>query len=239
MVSAKGRSSCCTVCSILRHFIALLAFRVVVLPLGLAPAFLGFFLAAAFLILGAPHCLVLVARLQSSSDQFMPMVQSAMKGVKHRNFMMMTLNEILTKWPLRQLSIQTTTGNKQCHKFDTYLHLHHPLFAQTGNLGVQLPQWPCQCLQIQCLQGDESAVMTQRCCPAVGQSASRPAGRGRKTNAALHSARSTALPHHVWEALPAAGWRHPHTFACCRCSLQVHSAGMSSTGMRRSSISTI
>ena len=66
----------------LRHFIALLAFRVAVLPLGLAPAFLGFFLAAALLDLGAPHCLVLVARLQSLSDQFMPMMQSAMKSGK-------------------------------------------------------------------------------------------------------------------------------------------------------------
>ena len=70
----------------LRHFIALLAFCVVVLLLGLAPAFLGFFLAAALLDLSAPHCLVLVARLQSSSDQFMPMMQSAMKCAKHCKF---------------------------------------------------------------------------------------------------------------------------------------------------------
>ena len=73
-------------CAPLHHFIALLAFCVVVLHLSLAAAFLGFFLAAALLGLGAPQILVPVARLQSSSDQFMPMMQSAMKSVKHHKF---------------------------------------------------------------------------------------------------------------------------------------------------------
>ena len=47
-----------------------------------------------------------------------------------------------------------------------------------------------------------------------------------------------AVPHHAWEALPAAGWRHRHTFACCRCSLQAHSAGLSSAGLGRMGPST-
>lgn len=137
----------------LHYFIALLAFSVVVLLLGLAAAFLGFFLAAALLVLGAPQFLVLVARLQLSSDQFMPMLQSAMNSVKLCRFCMNHFESFTGELVLsgHPCSTKAATANKQSQDPDAHLHLHHPQLAQTGTLGRQLPQWPCQCLHIQCL----------------------------------------------------------------------------------------